>query len=220
MSPIYPAFAKVPAEKQELILTICIEEFAKNGYDNTSTDTITARAGISKGILFHYFKSKKNVYMAVVAHCTQLLIDRTMEEVNRIDAADFFDRLKEIILAKQRVTLRYLPEAELVQRAMLHPPKALKEELDAFFAAHQTKYTDPFMLNDLFKTDLLASGPLREGVTPDKVFRMVMMVLNQYSAKYLQLYQSGGYTHEALQAMLIAESEDFIDMVKYGVYRK
>ncbi|QHW31496.1 TetR/AcrR family transcriptional regulator [Paenibacillus rhizovicinus] len=213
-------FAKVPEVKQELIMTICIEEFAKNGYDNASTDIITSRAGISKGILFHYFKSKKNLYLAVVKHCTRLLIDRTMEEVDRIQAVDFFDRLKAIILAKQQITLRHSQEAELVQRAMIHPPKALKEELDAFFSEHQTKYTDPFMLNDLFKTDLLASGPLREGVTPEKVFHMVMMVLSQYSAKYLQLYRTGDYTHEALQAMLIEESDDFIDMVKYGVYRK
>ncbi|NBD25568.1 TetR/AcrR family transcriptional regulator [Paenibacillus glycinis] len=217
---MYPAFAKLPEEKQALILTVCIEEFAKHGYDNASTDIMTARAGISKGILFHYFKSKKNLFLASVKHATQLLVERTMEEVNAISETEFFDRLKAIMLAKQRVNLRFLPESEMVQRAIVHPPKALKAELDAHFADYRSAYTEPSMLNGIFKTDLLASGPLREGVTPEKVFNMVMMVLNQYSAKYLQLSRSGDYTNEALQAMLIAESDAFIDMVKYGVYRR
>ncbi|QHT59308.1 TetR/AcrR family transcriptional regulator [Paenibacillus lycopersici] len=214
------AFANVPREKQAPIMAISVEEFAKNGYDNASTDTITARAGISKGILFHYFKSKKNLYLAVVSHCTKLLIDRTMEEVNRIQTTDFFDRLKAIIVSKQQVALRHAQETELVQRAMTHPPKALKAELDAFFAEHMTFYTSPDTLHTIFQTDLLAAGPLRDGVTPEKVFNMVMMVLNQYSAKYLHLYRTGEYTRDALQAMLVEESDDFIDMVQYGVYRR
>ncbi|WP_090638982.1 TetR/AcrR family transcriptional regulator [Paenibacillus sp. UNC496MF] len=217
---LYPAFAKLPDEKRALILSVCVEEFAKNGYDHASTDTITSRAGISKGILFHYFKSKKNLFLAVVDHVTQLLIARTLDEVNAIETADFFDRLKEVILAKQRIAHRFPSETELVQRALVHPPKALKTELDAFFAAHMAKYTDPFMLDGIFRTGLLAAGPLREGLVPERVFDMVVMMLNQFSAKYMQLYKTGQYTHEALQAMLIEECDAFIDMVKYGVYRR
>lgn len=65
------AFKKLSEEKQELILKVCIEEFAKNGYDHTSTDVLTSKAGISKGILFHYFKSKKNLYLYIVKTITE-----------------------------------------------------------------------------------------------------------------------------------------------------
>lgn len=56
---MYEAFEKQPQAKKDLILKVAIEEFVKNGYEKASTDIITSRAGISKGILFHYFKSKK-----------------------------------------------------------------------------------------------------------------------------------------------------------------
>lgn len=53
MHKLNSAFYKLPEEKRNLIINISIEEFANNGYDNTSTDIITSRADISKGILFH-----------------------------------------------------------------------------------------------------------------------------------------------------------------------
>ncbi|ANB57099.1 bacterial regulatory s, tetR family protein [Anoxybacillus sp. B7M1] len=52
---MYSAFEKQPQEKRALIIKVAIEEFVKNGYEKASTDVITRRAGISKGLLFHYF---------------------------------------------------------------------------------------------------------------------------------------------------------------------
>ncbi|WP_231563577.1 TetR/AcrR family transcriptional regulator [Anoxybacillus sp. KU2-6(11)] len=55
-------FERQPEEKKKLIIRVAIEEFAEHGYDKASTDVMTSRVGISKGLLFHYFKSKK-IYM-------------------------------------------------------------------------------------------------------------------------------------------------------------
>ena len=47
-------------EKKQKIYQAALEEFVEHGYQNASTNRITQRAGISKGLLFHYFKNKKN----------------------------------------------------------------------------------------------------------------------------------------------------------------
>ncbi|HWQ80520.1 MAG TPA: TetR/AcrR family transcriptional regulator, partial [Anaerovoracaceae bacterium] len=59
-------FEKLSESRQEQILQVCMEEFIEKGYDNASTNTIVKRLGISKGLLFLYFKNKKNLYLYIV----------------------------------------------------------------------------------------------------------------------------------------------------------
>ena len=50
-------------EKRERIINAAINEFTKKGYRNASTNEIVKEAGISKGLIFHYFKNKKQLYL-------------------------------------------------------------------------------------------------------------------------------------------------------------
>ncbi len=52
-------FYELEKEKQDKIINAAIEVFAKNDYKNVVTEEITYKAGISKGLLFYYFKNKK-----------------------------------------------------------------------------------------------------------------------------------------------------------------
>lgn len=53
---------------KERILNVAIEEFAQNGYKAASTNMICKKANISKGLLYHYYNSKENIYLSVVRH--------------------------------------------------------------------------------------------------------------------------------------------------------
>ena len=44
------------------MINAALKVFAKNGYKHASTDDIVKEAGISKGLLFHYFVSKMGLY--------------------------------------------------------------------------------------------------------------------------------------------------------------
>ena len=50
-------------EKQQRILNAALKEFAQKGYKNASTNQIVKEADISKGLLFHYFKNKKQLFL-------------------------------------------------------------------------------------------------------------------------------------------------------------
>ena len=52
-------FEKLPCEKQTEIINAAIEVFGRNEYKKASTEEISRRAGISKGMLFYYYKNKK-----------------------------------------------------------------------------------------------------------------------------------------------------------------
>ena len=58
-------FFDLKKEKQDRMINAALKVFAINGYRHASTDDIVKEAGISKGLLFHYFANKLGVYQFV-----------------------------------------------------------------------------------------------------------------------------------------------------------
>ena len=52
-------FKDLPKARRQKIMDAAMEEFAAHDYRGANTETIAARGGISKGLLFYYFKNKK-----------------------------------------------------------------------------------------------------------------------------------------------------------------
>ena len=55
-------------EKTQLILMVALELFAENGYHATSISQIASKAGISKGLTYNYFHSKKDILDALISN--------------------------------------------------------------------------------------------------------------------------------------------------------
>ncbi len=216
---LYSAFEKQPQEKKDLIIKVAIEEFVKNGYEKASTDVITKRAGISKGILFHYFKSKKNLYLYLVNYVGELLTEKIMEALREIQSDDFFERIKEIALEKQKVTARYLQEAQFFADAITNPPMAVKKEMEEIIKKHYEPYQKDFMLEHVFIKDLIQTEKLREDISVDTVIRMTMFIVEQLSNKYLALYKNKQIDIINNPESIIRELNDYLKIVKYGIYK-
>ena len=66
------------------ILEISFEEFAKNGLTGANTDVIAARAGITKRLIFYYFKTKEQLFTTVLEKAYERM--RLSEEQLDLDA--------------------------------------------------------------------------------------------------------------------------------------
>lgn len=55
-------FLNLPVEKRTQIVDAAVEEFAKHGLDNASTNRIIANSDISKGSFYQYFEDKHDVF--------------------------------------------------------------------------------------------------------------------------------------------------------------
>jgi len=53
-------------ETRELLLDSAFNEFYQNGYQGASVAAILAEVGINKGSMYHFFKSKKALALAVI----------------------------------------------------------------------------------------------------------------------------------------------------------
>jgi AcrR family transcriptional regulator len=67
---------QVDVRRQQL-LALGLELFGNQTYDDLSIDEIARRAGVSKGLLYHYFPSKRAFYVAAVREAARQLLEET-----------------------------------------------------------------------------------------------------------------------------------------------
>ena len=59
-------FNDIRTQKKELIMNVALELFAENGFHATSISQIAKKAGISKGLTYNYFESKKEILDEII----------------------------------------------------------------------------------------------------------------------------------------------------------
>ena len=65
-----------PARVREKILKQATDEFARTGFEGARVDRIAQRCGLSKNMLYYYFRSKEGLFVAVLERMYQGLRDR------------------------------------------------------------------------------------------------------------------------------------------------
>jgi len=65
-------------ERRAKLLELGLELFANVAYESLSIDAIAQAAGISKGLLYHYFPSKRKYYAATVEVAARKLVAATL----------------------------------------------------------------------------------------------------------------------------------------------
>src|ERR1700761_1882537 len=67
---------EVDARRAQL-LRLGIDLFAARAYDEVSIDELARSAGVSKGLLYHYFPTKRDFYIATVQEASKQLLELT-----------------------------------------------------------------------------------------------------------------------------------------------
>lgn len=64
-------------ERRKQLVELGTQLFSSRTYDDVSIDEVARTAGISKGLLYHYFPTKRDFYVATVREAARQLMDRT-----------------------------------------------------------------------------------------------------------------------------------------------
>ena len=90
------AVNKAPEQRREEIFEAALSCFNSNGYYQTSIDEIAAQAGISKGGIYHHFKSKKELVIELFRNRVNRYFEYLTAELGgRSDAAQRLSLLVE-----------------------------------------------------------------------------------------------------------------------------
>lgn len=88
------------------MINASLKVFAMNGYGHASTDDIVKEAGISKGLLFHYFISKLGLYSFIYDYSVRYIMLELSTGVSASET-DYFKLLDQIKSAQLQVMKNY-----------------------------------------------------------------------------------------------------------------
>ena len=87
-------FFNLPDTKRQNILNASIEEFAANGFDLSSIQSIIEKSGIPRGSFYQYFEDKTDIYIFILKDISNQKIKFMEPELSKNDQTGFFDFLK------------------------------------------------------------------------------------------------------------------------------
>ena len=110
-------FFDLKKEKQDRMINGALKVFAQQGYRHASTDDIVREAGISKGLLFHYFGSKLGVYTFVYDYSVRYM---TLELSSCVDnkCTELFSLMKQVEAARMHAMRGYPYMQQFLSRSM------------------------------------------------------------------------------------------------------
>lgn len=62
-------------DKKNKVLEVATMLFAKNGFEKTSMATICTKAKVSKGLVYHHFKSKEAILLEIFSKTTEIMVE-------------------------------------------------------------------------------------------------------------------------------------------------
>lgn len=106
-----------------------IAEFSEKGYGASSINAVCGSQGLSKGIIYHYFDTKDELFLACVEECFCLLTERIREKMKEAEGG--VETQLEIYF---RARMDFFSKFPLYQRifceAVITPPEHLQTEIE------------------------------------------------------------------------------------------
>lgn len=197
-------------DKKQAILQAALEEFYQKGYEGASTNRITKEAGVSKGILFHYFSDKRSLYLTLVDECMNHYY-RTLNS-NLTDLSDdLFEALEQLSKIKINLFKSDPMMYGFISHAFMAMPEELKSELELKQRRMQTD-----------SVPLLASridrSRFRSGIKPEEAIEFVLLSLEALITKRLSKLHEEKLNGNEIAVVM--DTSPYLDMLRYGIYRK
>ena len=109
-------FFSLPAEKRQAILNAGYRVFSQNSYKNSPMSEIAGAAGISKSLLFHYFRNKKELYLFLWDNCAETTIE-FLTRYGCYGQTDLFESMERGMRAKMEIIRLYPDMGSFVIKA-------------------------------------------------------------------------------------------------------
>lgn len=199
-------FFKLPQERQDLIRNSAMMEFGEGSFKKTSADSIAKRAGVSKSLLFHYFKDKRELYLYLFQFALDVCIRQYMVKTYDFGETDFFLALEKGQEVKMDMVRRYPGLFRFVMRAYYERDSILSPKLRKGLNSLLESTSKDFLKRmDVHK--------FKDGVDPWEVIRLLTLAAEGMMAR------TGACTVEEIE-VLFQEYQKYANMLRQNLYKE
>ena len=201
-------FNQLADTKQKSIIDASVYEFADKGFKNASVNKIVEKAGISKGSLFNYFKSKDMLFehiYAIALHEVKAYLAKVRDEsVND----EFFTRFGKIITAGVAFTNKHPRLARIYFRLLNSDDSPRGKTIIQNLHSEAIRYLKIFVETGIKK------GELRRELSMDTVAFLMESILNRVlQVHYLEIFAEKTNTANGDDAWIV----DIVDTLRAGI---
>lgn len=132
-------FYQLPLEKQQSIINAGYRVFSQNSYQKSPMLEIAQAAGISKSLLFYYFRNKADLYLFLWTHAVDMTID-ALQESGCYETDDLFLMIQRGAEAKFRLMKEYPYLALFVLRAYTEKNPEIHDAIHASYDFYYQEY--------------------------------------------------------------------------------
>ena len=190
-------FYELPEEKQMRIINAGFEVFGKNEYKKASTEEITSRANISKGLLFYYFHNKKSLYLFLYSYAEKL-VKESIINLHFNEITDFFELCEYAALQKYKLLHKSPHIMEFIMRAFYSQREDVSDDINKKFQSP----TSGFLAEYFSKIDYSKFKP---EINPQDILKML-------------IWMTDGYLHEKQRQNTTFVLDELMD--KYEIWSK
>ena len=195
-------FLSLESEKRDRIINAAMSEF-RYGYEKASTDIIVQKAGISKGLLFHYFGTKKELYSFMVHYAIDVMQSDYFDMLN-LGQQDILEAYWQAALLKRDISPRYPAIYDFIASVYIHREDIPCAEIaDACTQKHDAVYKELYGQCDTSK--------LRDDVDPQKAVYLIWWALNGF-------YNDTEITNKSYEVFL-EELREYLDILRKCFYK-
>ncbi len=196
-------FFDLPQEKQDRMINAILKVFAMQGYRHASTDEMVKEAGISKGLLFHYFESKIGAYAFAYDYSVRFM---QLELRTCVDpfTADLFELMKQLERGRMQAMRVYPYMQQFLNRA------AGEKEPEALLAT-EVQRTDWQESCEKWFRQVNTAG-LPQGINVRKLRKMMELAIRGLMTEQ---FENDSFHPD----MLYLEICEYLDMMRYIVSR-
>ncbi|MCI1686497.1 TetR/AcrR family transcriptional regulator [Schleiferilactobacillus harbinensis] len=198
-------------QKVERILHTAMIDFGQQGFLKTKTDDIAAQAGVSKGLLFHYFGSKQGLYIDTYHTAFDRLYTIVDQQV-WTDATSLTDMVTRATRYKIKLQLQYPVEFRFLMQAYIdtpHFPPRLQKEMSTMMQRTQE-------IGNQYIAGMMQKIKLRPGTRMADVLAVVNAVTSSIMVQAEKDIASHGYTKIEELESLIEDINRQLTIVEHG----
>jgi len=128
-------FMKLETDKQTRIINAAMKEF-RYGYKKASTDMIVKEAGISKGLLFHYFGTKEQLCIFLINLASDLM-QRDFFDMMNLGNRDILESFWQVALLQKVIANRHPFLYDFINGIYTHKANIPNVEITSLFGEKQ-----------------------------------------------------------------------------------
>ncbi|HEL1596756.1 TPA: TetR/AcrR family transcriptional regulator [Streptococcus suis] len=190
--------------RREMIIAAALGEFAAKGYKGFVINELCKVDGISKGVLYHNFSGKADLYLACVQESFEKALTLFLGEDGQVPTLAAY-------MERRHQFYRDFPEhSHIFFEAMIATPK----ELEAEIAPQKAVFLD---LNEQVCQKLLSESKLKDHIDEKRAMAYLRLIQDMFRSYYLTVSSdtslsdlASGYENQLSQVL---------DMMVYGIIK-